>query len=227
MTPSNIIDAVRIRLGDATRERWGELQLLLYVSLAQNVICTVTHFYRKDDWIPLVDDQLIYDLPSDCLVVNRLEYNEYFFPIESRNAIDRGQAVFPCALKDNLAYNKLEIVLEAPGGESNTTLSQAMATTYGKGPTTQELGPLHVYYSAVPPMISDINQELVLPDAYFTAFFHYVTGMALQDDNDANNIQRGEMELQKFERVVADIYKKSAKDYTSNIKSKLTTPRRI
>ena len=255
MTASNIIDAVRIRLGDATRERWTEIQLLLYVSLAQNAICTTTHFYRKDDWITLVDGQLIYDLPSDCLVVNRFEYNDLFFPVESRNAIDRGQATFPCALKDNLAYNKVEIVLEAPGGESNLTLSHALANRYGvvtasntdaidtsdcilendfgvvinvdENSQISELGKLHVYYSAVPPLITDINQELVLPDAYFIAFFHYVTGMALQDDNDANNIQRGELELQKFDRVLADIYKKSAKDYTSNIKSKLTAPRRI
>jgi hypothetical protein len=194
----------------------------------------------------LVENQLIYDLPSDCLVVNRLEYNHKFFPIESRNAIDRGEALFPCALKDNLPFNKLEIVLDA--SFSTEGLADILEETFGvvsdwencnledqygvvsdieTGETPKELGAIHVYYSAVPPMITGINEPLVLPDAYFSAFMHYVTGMALQDDNDANNIQRGEMELQKYERVALQIFKRTAKDYTSNIKSKLIMPRSI
>ena len=255
MTTSDIINAVRVRLGDISQERWTEQQLMLYTSLAQNTICTLTHFYRKDDYITLVEGQYVYDLPTDCLVVNRLEYNDQFFPIESRNSIDRGEATFPCALKDNLAYNKIEVVLDPTA--SDLTLKKVLDNAYGvvtasdtdaidtsdceledvygvvtnvgeeAEPTPEQLGALHVYYSAVPPLIEDTNVPLILPDAYFGAFFHYVTGMALQDDNDANNIQRGELELQKANGIILDIYKKSAKDYTSNVKSKLIMPRRI
>jgi hypothetical protein len=88
------------------------------------------------------------------------------------------------------------------------------------------LGGLKVYYSAVPPIILDRNQELVVPDIWYAAFLHYVTGTALQDDNDSNNIERGELELKKYQRMLVDIFKKSAKDFTSNIRTKLTVPRR-
>jgi len=92
-----------------------------------------------------------------------------------------------------------------------------------------------VYYTAipeilemVPPLVEDEEptlpiEDLLLPDIWFQAFLHYVCGMALQDDNDANNIQRGELEGSKYLRVLAHIQKTAAKDFTSNIRTKLTT----
>jgi hypothetical protein len=58
---------------------------------------------------------------------------------------------------------------------------------------------------------------------WLQAFLHYVSGMALQDDNDANNIQRGELEGQKYLRILEQLHKVSAKDFTSNMRTKLTT----
>ena len=255
MTANDVIQGVRRRLGDTREERWRDEVLLLYTSLCQNDICIYTHFHRKTADITLVEGQLIYDLPNDCIAVNRLEYAGQVFPVESRMAIDDGQAVFPCALKDNLPFNQIEIVLNADG--SDETLLHALEELYGVvtamdtdgidasaceleddfGVVTdmntngfqdpaQNLGVLKVYYSAVPPIIQDRNEELVVPDIWYAAFLHYVTGTALQDDNDANNVERGELELQKYNRMLTEIYKKSAKDFTSNIRSKLTVPPR-
>ena len=90
-------------------------------------------------------------------------------------------------------------------------------------PPAQDAGFLKVYYSAVPPLVTDLTDELIVPDMWLSAFIHYVSGAALQDDNDANNIQRGEMELQKYNRMLAQLFKTSAKDLTTNYKSKLIT----
>lgn len=254
MTPNSIITAVRKRLGDTITERWDDQTLLLYVSLCQNDICTFTRFYRKTTTITLIDNQLLYDLPSDCLAVNRLEYNCKVLPMESRNTIDAGKAVFPCVLKDNVAFNQLEFVL-SKDGDCCSTLFGMLTETYGVVTASDtetivapcELEDIHgvvvdveedttdddlcdelellVYYTAVPPQVLDTEMDdpLIVPDIWFQAFLHFVGGMALQDDNDANNIQRGELEGQKYLRYLNRISQITSKDFTSNIPSKLTT----
>ncbi len=254
MTASTVINAVRARLGDSIMERWDDATLLLYVSLCQNDICMYTHFYRQEVHITLLADQYIYDLPTDCLAVNRLEYLNQLLPIETRNNIDSGDVTYPLVLKDNLPYNQLEFRI----GESYETLAQALVNVYGvlvigdgcelanphgvlttvdcdplTVPPEQALDDVLVYYSAIPPLLEmDITDpenpvlptdELILPDIWMAAFIHYVSGMALQDDNDANNIQRGELEGGKYLRMLAHIQKTSAKDFTSNVRTKLTT----
>jgi len=253
MTAETVITAVRSRLGDSIRERWSNETLLLYVSLCQNDICMFTHFYRSQVSIQLVGDEYIYDLPTDCLAVNRLEYLNQLLPIETRNNIDNHSVVYPLVLKDNLPFNQLEFRI----GEAYENLATALINVYGVVvasddceledihgvvtdveadigvPPAQPLDEVLVYYTAVPPLLAmDITdpekpvlpiEELILPDIWFQAFLHYVCGLALQDDNDANNITRGDNELAKYTRVLAHIQKTSAKDFTSNVRTKLTT----
>lgn len=245
MTPTIVITAVRDRLGDSKKQRWDDSTLLLYVSLCQNDICTFTHFYRKSYSFPLELNKSIYTLPSDYLTLNRLEYNGKMLPIESRPNIDSKVASFPCVLKDNLAFNELEFI----AGDKYNTLIEAFINVYGvvvdstftgceldnvHGVVTdvtneavipEGTGEVLVYYSAIPPLLKteDINTDLIMPDTWLLAFIHYVCGMALQDDNDASNIQRGEGELQKYLRLLTDIHSKSSKDFTSNMRTKLET----
>lgn len=254
MQVQDVVTAVRRRLGDARMDRWSDEALILYTSLAQNDICVFTNYHRQYKIIPLYEGKLIYNLPTDCIRVERLQYNCEFFPIESRNAIDRDKVQYPCALKDNLEFGKIEIRME-PGCKSIET---ALMDTYGVTASSSDytcalediygvvssidddlnpnpsiaqpqevLGYLEVYYSAVPPISTDLADELVVPDMWISAFIHYVCAMALQDDNDANNIQRGELEAQKYVRLLGQLMKTSAKDFTTNVKSKLTTYRRI
>jgi hypothetical protein len=248
MTPNRIITAVRNRLGDTKEQRWDEETLLLYVSLCQIDICITTDFHRKEYIMPIYENTFLYNLPTDCIRVERLEYECKFFPIESRNTIDSKDAVFPCALKDNLAFGKIEIKLEdtcetltaafkdAYGVVSSTTGGECtLANAYGVvssitddiNPVPPELpaiiGYMKVYYSAVPELIPTIDDTMILPDMWISAFIHYVCGMALQDDNDANNVQRGEMEGAKYLRMLGQIGKAASKDFTSNYKSKLVT----
>ena len=252
MTASQVIAAVRSRLGDSKRERWSQETLTLYVSLCQSDICMHSNYYRRVSEIQLESEKYIYQLPSDFIALSRLEYQGTLFPVESRNTIDDHSAVFPCALKDNLNLGELEIVL----GNDYTTLSSALADVYGVVtdsdtdavdtsdceladiygvvvdiamddgvPSELEPGIIKVFYIAMPPTvgIEYVEEELLLPDIWFTAFMHFVTGMALQDDNDANNIQRGQMEDAKYARILANIMSAANKDFTTNVKTKLAT----
>ena len=248
MLVSDVVTAVRKRLGDDVKERWDIDTLVLYTSLCQSDICIHTNYHRKRYIMPLYEGQLIYNLPADCIRVERMEYEGEFFPIETRNSIDRGEAKYPCALKDNLEFGEIEIRLEkydstiqselenAFGVVSSTDIS-VLDNKFGVVSSIDDLtnpnpgdtpvvGYIIVYYSAVPPLAVDDTVTLLLPDMWISAFIHFVTGMALQDDNDANNIQRGEFELQKYNRMLEAILKTSAKDFTTNYKSKLETPYR-
>jgi hypothetical protein len=245
MTPLDVITAVRNRLGDAQKERWTDDTLLLYTSLAQKDICMFTHLYRLSTNIKLLPDVYIYDLPTDFMALSRIEYRDKFFPVETRPNIDKGEVIFPCIVKDNLLYNKIEFVI----GESYKLLSNALNDAFGvvvdsgndcelqdtfgvvtnveggslSAPSAQPLDDLLVYYIAVPPNFTKDTDTIIVPDVWFQAFLHYVTGMALQDDNDANNIQRGELEAQKYTRLLEHIHAVSMKDFTTNAGTKLTT----
>ena len=253
MTPQDIISAVRDRLGDAKEQRWDTTTLLLYVSLCQSDICMFTHLYRREHHITLKEDQFIYDLPTDFMALSRLEYRDKIFPIETRTNVDRGTVEFPCAIKDNLLYNEIEIAI----GEGVDSLATALDNAYGVTVDSNtnavdmgcELEDIHgvvvdvegdyiplpnapqplddilVYYVAVPPIFGpqDLLRPLLVPDIWFQAFLHYVCGMALQDDNDANNIQRGELEAQKYTRVLEHIHAVSMNDFTTNAGDRLAT----
>lgn len=242
MTAVTVIDAVRRRLGDIKKERWSDETLLLYVSLCQNDICMFTNFYRKSAVIELLSETYVYDLPTDCMAVNRFEYAGKLLPVETRNSIDAGTAQYPLILKDNLPYNQMEFNI----GPDYRTLTEALESMFGvtidaeglldlfgvvSDVTTGEeysLGYVTLYYTATPALLAMVDSDLptdalLLPDIWFQAFLHFVCAMALQDDNDANNIQRGELEATKYVRVLAHIQKSSAKDFTSNIRTKLST----
>jgi len=81
----------------------------------------------------------------------------------------------------------------------------------------------HVYYIAAPAKLQFAEAFLVMPTIWEDILMRYVVGTALQDDNDANNIQRGEVELQKYNDKLDTIKDLSAKDFSSASSDKFVT----
>jgi len=82
---------------------------------------------------------------------------------------------------------------------------------------------LRVYYVAVPRKLSAITDGLIIPDLWEDLILKYVLGTALQDDNDANNVQRGEMELDKYKVKLATLKAQSSQDFSAESSDKLVT----
>ena len=80
-----------------------------------------------------------------------------------------------------------------------------------------------VYYVAVPSRLAYIGANLVIPDMWEDLLVRYVVGTALQDDNDANNLQRGEMELVKYRTKLEEIKRLSSDDFASSASFKNAT----
>jgi len=86
-----------------------------------------------------------------------------------------------------------------------------------------EIDTVKVYYVAVPAKLKFINANLVLPAVWEDLLLRYVVGTALQDDNDANNIQRGELEIAKYEKKLLTLRGLSAEDYSAMASNKYET----
>jgi hypothetical protein len=85
-----------------------------------------------------------------------------------------------------------------------------------------------VYYVAIPKKLHSLGSQLVLPELWEDILIRYVVGTALQDDNDANNITRGEVELQKYQVKLNKIRDLSSKNFSSSTSVKNeTTYRRV
>lgn len=82
---------------------------------------------------------------------------------------------------------------------------------------------LRVFYEAVPVDLFNFTTELVISNMWEKAMMHYLVGTALQDDNDSNNIQRGELELSKYEAVIAKAKESSSKDFSGGASDKYHT----
>jgi len=88
---------------------------------------------------------------------------------------------------------------------------------------TDKNNSIRVFYTAMPDKLTHLGNKLILPELWEALIVRYVIGTALQDDNDANNIQRGELELTKYQKAVDDLADKSAKDFSSNANDKYET----
>ncbi len=85
-----------------------------------------------------------------------------------------------------------------------------------------------VFYVAYPRKLDAVESTLVLPDLWEDLLLKYVVGTALQDDNDANNIQRGEYELNKYAAKLATLNDLDSKDYSASSSDKnITNFRRV
>ena len=88
---------------------------------------------------------------------------------------------------------------------------------------TKEYNTMRIFYEAVPASLSSDNLNLVIPDMWEGAMVRYIVGTALQDDNDANNIQRGELELQKYYAELKKARELASKDFSGGAKDKYIT----
>lgn len=84
----NIISKARDRLADPTGERWSDARLLRLVNDAHEDIVIHSEMLKATVDIPLVVNQFIYELPSDCYRLLRASYEATPLPLLSYNAMD-------------------------------------------------------------------------------------------------------------------------------------------
>jgi hypothetical protein len=116
--------------------------------------------------------------------------------------------------------SKLGIVSEV----SNGTLSSAFGIITDVAYIDEVI---KVYYEAAPMQELQLTSELVIPEIWTDSIIDYVTGYALQDDNDASNVARGEQMISKFTQKALKAREIASKQYASSKTQLKTTFRRI
>jgi len=123
----------------------------------------------------------------------------------------------------------LEYTLTNVSGFVSDVKGHIVSGNYGLvASINKEKDTFKVYYIATPRKLRNLGDILQVPDIWQDIITRYVVGTALQDDNDANNIARGENEIHKFSEAVNKIAGLSARDFSrgSNVRNE-TEYRRI
>jgi hypothetical protein len=107
---------------------------------------------------------------------------------------------------------------------SNGTLSSAFGIITDVSSIDEVI---KVYYEATPMQELQLTSELVIPEIWTDSIIDYVTGYALQDDNDASNVARGEQMINKFTQKALKAREVASKQYSSSKTQLKTTFRRI
>ena len=242
----DILTTVRKRLGDVSKQRWDDELLEMYFRYAWQDLILITDINKKEVEYDLTDNLVngnnYIKLSIASSRIHRVEviYKDSFsigkeFNIESRKQIELGKAKFPCLVFDNVPDDGLKFYLYLGRPEDIKNWDMSVVYQAYNIPMYDNDGNLnHICLKftytdfSMPDFTLDDNGKryLNLSKLWERAFVHYIVGMCLMDDNDANNYDRGTREMGNFSKIVPDIYKRVTKDYTSNMYNKFKLPRR-
>lgn len=74
---------------------------------------------------------------------------------------------------------------------------------------------MHLYYKAMPHILTSLEEAFPLSPSWVEPMVNWIVGTALQDDNDANNMQRAGLFLSRYERDLKVEIASSYTDYSS------------
>ncbi len=109
MKASDVISLARSRLGDQKKTGWSDDELLSYLNLGLNDICSFASLYRKEAYITLNENVSRYSLPLDVYKVDRLEYLNKPIAVLSREDNDIRPTRGCYVSKSNLNIGVLDI----------------------------------------------------------------------------------------------------------------------
>ena len=172
------------------------------------------------------DESIIVDQPYGVVTgmeidqtsnIPSLGYGEIFGSPLDRSIVYMANGAY--GVTTNIEYSK-----DSEYGFISEVTGHTVSGLYGLiGNISYATDTFRVYYVAIPSKLRYVTSLLVMPELWEEILIRYTVGTALQDDNDANNIARGEAELQKYGIKLATIADLSSKDFSSNTSSKSTT----
>lgn len=75
MTIQSFINRTRVILGDQEDQNFTDEEIIGELNAAILELCDQVGFYVKSESLPLIDGQLTYDLPEDCMKLERLRWD--------------------------------------------------------------------------------------------------------------------------------------------------------
>ena len=233
-----IIDKARVQLADPATgdERYSDARLLQAVSEAQQIIVVETNNVRTSVDIPLVQNQAVYTLPSDCLRPLTAEYQQKSIPLASASKKDKQSSSWRqdtgIELKeivfDRRQHQKIrlypipqvdttETISGSPYGVI-TSISGAYITevngVYGLASTvTADSVNLKITYVQYPEDVTTTSDTLKVPQECDNAIVHFTVASALLDNRDSESKALAGTKLEFFTSFVQKLKHESSLDF--------------
>jgi len=234
-TAANVIIKMRDTLGDPDGDRWDDDRLIRAINEAQETICEKANILRTKATIQVSGGVSIYELPTDSLLLTRVDLEGVNIPLKSMEEMDEVDPDWMATEAETptiIVYDRLNRGSFRLYPSPTLDLPDEPSSVPDYGFTTEMTGidieddfgvlatitdikdSLTVYYTKKPIEVTVVGDTLELNDVWHRAIKYFGCGMLLRDDKDTQNRAMGNEELQLYVGELEEIKDNSSKDFT-------------
>jgi len=239
MKAKDIINESRYILSDRQKERWSDERLLTLlndgiIDIAKNTTLFIeTVFYA----IPNLNPDI--DLTTTALKIVRVEYLDEVVPFYSFDEMDKTNVLwqhekgtevraiiydkqrnmelkmFPIITNSQNPHIEYNQLFGVTTDISYSDIQPVLENNIGDISGIPDTALLKFYYIRKHAKITDINTDLNIDELVKNPLIHYVSGMALRDNQDAQNRSFASEELQMYYNLVEEYNIQKSKLYVN------------
>lgn len=236
---TNILDECRDMLADTNKSRYSDDMLIRYLNKAIRKVCLTGNLIKAKSFIKIETNTAEYDLSNYATKIDRIEYIDKDVKVLTSIQLDALDSDWHNTTGDKVLYtvmdntNKPCKFLIYPKITDNTLYNIENTSLYG-GITdiivTDELFEvpldtldtysykyLTVYYTKKPDLVAidTLDIDIEFDDSIDDSLILFVTGFALRNDSDTQNIALSEKQLQLFDVFLTELAIKQSKNNNS------------
>jgi len=246
MAVSEIIDAARDALADPDKERWTDDRLIRLLNYGVKDLVFRARLLTSVVYLELETGTTTYDLSSEFLKLERVQFKEQKLPFMSHAQMDAyaanwqdvvGEDVVEAIIYDKMDAGLLRIYpsltsISNSGVTQNSLYGILVDVSITNIPNfinfediVTDTSYLSVYGITKPEKVTGLNDLRPIPEQWDETLVHYIVGHALRTDMDDQNRAFGNEELQLYEISVAEIsaYRAANSTVSTNVTSEYRT----
>lgn len=225
MQATDLLAQVRYNLSDEDKDRWSDTRLFALLNDALADLAKATTLFVETMFYVIQNNVVDIDISAQAVKIVRVEYNDEPLPLYSFEEMDEKNTKWQLDTGDKalaLVYNRQRgaqyklypIVQNAQNsyitytsnygiitGISYSDMSPIIAGTYGDLVGIPDDAILKFYYIRKHAKITALTDVLYIDDLIEQPLKHYITGMALRDNLDAQNRAMGNEELTLYNAI--------------------------
>ncbi len=239
MLVSELFTDVRHKLSDSAKKRWADDRLIALLNAGLLDLALNTRLFVEKGFSEIVDQVTEVDLSDIAVILTRVQYKERVLPIRTVEDIDRFKLSWqldegeePEAIvinKQNRAVFTIYPIInnaEVPSveftspfgvitGLSYSEIQLILATNFGQIASIPDPKFLVIYFSKKQPVVTTIGEELEIDEFGKTSLIHFITGQALMDNNDDQQLGKAQVELDRYYALLQTLNEKKTTDFAS------------
>lgn len=239
---STVIDNARAILADPNKTRWSDTRLLSLYNQCLIDIVIQTNLLNGKAFVEIESNINTYRLPDEVLQINRVQYLDKKISIISHDQMDQKDALWETRVGTELEYAVTNLLnagtFKIYPRITDTTMDYIDSNSpYGiiidvttfddiyNIPGIENLNDIPkymiIYYSKIPNIVAldTIDTDLQFSKAWDNALIHYIVGMSLRDDGDAQNRAFGNEEITIYGSTITNIMNRVSTNFTMDIES--------